>query len=69
MFASQLLHEIATDLKVHNLTSENLYGMSSDAPHCSTAYTTCYERASGVVSGDGHVSWHILKKKTESKGK
>jgi len=69
LFASQLLHEIATDLKVHTLTSENIYGVPSDAPHCRTAHTTCYERASGVVIGDGHASWHILKKKTESKRK
>ena len=55
------LHEIATDLKI--LTSGRICGVHSDAPHCRTAYHKCYQRASGVVIGDGHVSWHILRRK------
>jgi len=48
-FAVVNLHEIATDLKVHTLTSESLYGVHSETPHCRTAYTTCYQRASVVL--------------------
>ena len=61
------LHEIATDLQVHTLTSERIYGVHSDAPYCRTGYNKCYQRTSGVVFGDGHVSWQILKKETGAK--
>ena len=42
--------------------SEGLYELPPAASHCATANSTCYQRAGGV-SGDGYVSWHILKKK------